>query len=198
MALRLIDIHSKGRYSERYINHYEVFTEAFVYLNLLVKTCQSNWEHEDFYSFTKHYCAQNEKSLLAKSQSYEERIFILAWPQSPTLRRDNDPVNCGAERAYLKGFRVDLRVGQEYEIALVVIENYACGEVEVNRLDLACLVRVLDEEKGDARVCYHDPEEFARMHLDLLEGQKLCLWLSGSIRTLSDIGFSILMEAGNE
>ena len=75
MALRLIDIQSKGRYSERYINHYEVFTEAFVYLNLLVKTCQSNWEHEDFYSFTKHYCAQNE-SLFWLNRSIMKREFL--------------------------------------------------------------------------------------------------------------------------
>tara|TARA_R110001606_G_scaffold399238_1_gene582638 strand:+ start:755 stop:1294 length:540 start_codon:yes stop_codon:yes gene_type:complete len=178
MIYNVLSVNSSDNAQERYINYFELYHEQYRRNHLHALRQGYHWEHEDVVEVTERYCEQNARRLINESSDYSERILLVVGPRQLLL-----------DRVYS-----ELRIGNEYQIEIVIFDSSIHKNTAIGRLDLKSYIKINDLNTGGAVLEFENDERLPLHSMEIGDNQELCLRVKGAIRILSSIDYIIQVQ----
>ncbi|GGD61652.1 hypothetical protein [Lacimicrobium alkaliphilum] len=178
MISRVLSAYASEVQSERYVNYHELYHSEFLRIHDYALKNGCAWEHEDVVAVTERYCEEHAKRLMQRTTNYSESIPLIAGPKEFLLDR----------------VHAELRVGDEYEIELVLLDSIKKPRGVVGRIDLKSYVTVVDSHKGQSVLDFENDEHLLLKWMSISRSQDLNLRIRGAIRVLSSIDCIIQVQ----
>jgi hypothetical protein len=178
MISNVLSVDSSDNVLERYVNFHELYQLQFRRNHLYAIRQGYKWEHEDLVAVTDRYCEQHARRLINESSEYSESIVLVP----------------GACQFLLDRVYLELRIGNEYKIEIVIFDSVAHKVTAIGRLDLKPYVTVNNLNTGLSVLEFENNERLPLNSMNVKDNQELCLRVKGAIRILSSIDYIIQVQ----